>query len=111
MEHRLYPATGPRRHQCVALQSKNRPWKQDTGALEQPDVCVWSRGSMTQVTAEQTMCQHQPSIRPKRLSLEIWSQGGENCGVWQMQGSDKSMEVEEQKGGPIWAGMDSGDKQ
>lgn len=55
---------------------------------------------MTQVMAEQTMSRHQPSVRPKRLSLDIWNQGGENCGVWQMQGSDKSMEVKGQKEDP-----------
>lgn len=66
---------------------------------------------MTQAMAEQTVSPHQPSVRPERLSLDIWNQGGENCGVWQMQDSDKSVEVKGQKGGPIWAGMDSGDKQ
>ena len=56
---------------------------------------------MTQAMAEQTMSPHQPSVRPERLSLDIWNQGGENCGVWQMQGRDKSVEVKRQKGGPI----------
>ena len=65
---------------------------------------------MTQVMAEQTMSRHQSSVQPKRLSLDIWNQGGENRGVWQVQGSDVNGS-QGTEGGPIWAGMESGDKQ